>query len=105
MQGSKSVGIFADVLLLRPQLAEARLSSLRNGSLRDQTAQYKLAGKIEPMRGKRVHDIAPDPHFEAIQACRRLWAALPGDKRHEGDRGFGFATTRHEISLRPDQLQ
>jgi hypothetical protein len=35
------------------------------------------------MGGKRVDDIPPDLLFEGIQVCRRLRAALTGDKGYD----------------------
>src|SRR5262245_19168247 len=83
MLGSKGVGVLATIPVLCPQLAQPRLSPLRDRDLRDQAAQDELAGKIEPVRGERVDDIRPVPLFESIQACWRFRAALPGNDGYD----------------------
>ena len=83
MQSGKGIGVFATVLLPRPQLAKPRLPPLRDRDLCDQAAQDDLAGKIEPMGRKRIDDIAPNLLFKGIQACRWLRAALPGDDGYD----------------------
>ena len=83
MQSGKGIGILSVVLVLRPQLAQPCFPPLRDRGLRDQPAEEKLAGKIEPMRRKRIDDVAPDLLFESVQTCWRLRAALPGHKRHD----------------------
>jgi hypothetical protein len=83
MQRGKGISVFATVLILCSHQAQPRLSALRDRGLRDQAAQDQLPGKIEPMRGKCVDDVAPNLLFESIEAYRRLRAALPGDEGHD----------------------
>ena len=80
MQSGKGIRVLSTVLVLCAQLAQPRLSPLRDRGLRDQPAQEELTGKIEPMGRERVDDVPPDLLFESIQAGRRLRATLPGTR-------------------------
>src|SRR5262245_31203511 len=100
MLSSKGVGVLATIPVLCPQLAQPRLSPLRGGGLRDQTAQDELAGRIEPMRRERIDDVPPDLLFEGIQVGRRFRAALPRHDGHYRKRGCGLAAAGHGTRLR-----
>src|SRR5262245_9872262 len=97
MQSGKGVGIFATVPVLCPQLAQPRLSPLRDGGLRDQATKNELPGKIEPMRWERVDDVPPNLLFESIQAGRRFRAALTRHDGHYRKRGCRLAAAGHGL--------
>ena len=80
MQSGKGIRILSAVLVLRAQLAQPRLSPLRDCGLRDQPAEEKLTGKIEPMGGKRVDDVSPDLLFKRIQAAGGSGRPCPGTR-------------------------
>jgi hypothetical protein len=83
------------ILILRPQLPQSRLLPLRCRGLRGQAAKDQLAGKIKPMPGKRVDDLAPHSLLELVEIRRRLRTTTPRKHRHDGKRGCGFTTAGH----------
>jgi hypothetical protein len=82
---SESAGLFATILIRRPELAKPQLETLGNGGLRSQTAEDQLAGWIDPVWRQSTDHLAPDPLLEGIEICR--WLRPTGTGNQYGDNG------------------
>jgi hypothetical protein len=106
MLGSEGAGFLAIILLLRPQLPQPNFLPLRNRGLCDEAAKDNPAGLIQPVAGKRIDDLTPDPLLEGIEIYRRLRTTPTRDAGHNGEFSSGF--TGHlkrplDIVARPPQ--
>jgi hypothetical protein len=95
---SESTGLFAAVLILRPELAKPHLETLRDGGLCNETPQDQLAGRINPVRRQRGDHLTPHPLLERIEIRRRFRTPCAGNQyRDDSKRGWRPVTaTRHE---------
>jgi hypothetical protein len=95
--GDRELGGFLPIiLLLRAQLPQPNLLSLRNGGLRDETAKHHLPGRIDPMPRQGSNYVPPDPLLERIQIRRRLRTTLARNQGHNGKAGGGLTGHTNE---------